>query len=191
MVELYAEFFGMLRFTKNLYDYGVMEEIKDWFGSCKLDGDCYWELAYETIGWAFRDTRHYYNENDEVETWLFMDPVIDRFCKICQEYEARKGIKEEDNPYRKEMEQILHEGLTFSGYSYGYDWRLSSNDRGRKRLLLFTGCEFYNHDEVCEGLMEIKDGFEAISERLKEELSKEARIIPLSLATEIQHKEAA
>lgn len=190
-MELYDEFFAMLRFAKRLCDCGMTEDVKNWFGSCKLDGDCYWEIAYETIGWAFEDTRHYYNENDEVETWLFIDPVIDRFCKLCQEYETRRAIREEDNPYRKDMEQILHEGLTFSGYSYGYDWRLSPNDRGRKCLLLFTGCEFYNHDEVFEGLMEIKYGFEATSERLKEELSRKPRIIPLSLAKEIQQKEAA
>lgn len=85
----------------------------------------------------------------------------------------------------------MHEGLCFNSYSYGYDWRLSPKDRGRKGLLIFTGIEFYSHDEFFEGLMEIRDGFEAMNERLEKELSKETRIIPLSLVTTAQWKEAA
>lgn len=191
MVELYGEFFSMLRFAKCLHEYGIGEQVKGWSGSYKLDGDYYWELAYESISWVFRDTGLYHNEELEMETWVFTDPIIDRFCQLCQEYEIREGISEEDDPYRKDMEEILHEGLRFNSYSYGYDWRLSPKDHGRNRLLLFTGCEFYSHDEIFEGLMEIRDGFEAMNKRLNEELSRETRIIPLSLATEAQWKEAA
>ncbi len=144
MVELYDEFFAMLRFTKNLCDCGMAEKVKDWFGFCQ-----------------------------------------------CREYEARKGISEKENPYRNDMEQILHDGFTFNSYSYGYDWRLSQEDRGRKCLLLFTGCEFYSHDEVPEGLLEIKDSFVSMAVRLEMELSKETKIIPLSLVTETRQKEAA
>ena len=191
MTELYDEFFAMLRFTKNLCDYGMAERVKDWFGSYQLDGDNYWELAYEAIGWIFRDTRHYFNDNEEIETWMFTDPVIDRFCKLCQEYETRRGISEEENPYRKEMERTLHDGLTFGSYDYDYDWQLSSQGHGRKCLLLFTGCEFYSHDEVPEGLLEIRDGFQSMIAKLEMSLSRETNIIPLVPAEEMQRKEAA
>ena len=89
------------------------------------------------------------------------------------------------------MEQILHECFSFSSYSYGYDWRLSPQDRGRKCLLLFTGCEFYSHDAIFDGLMEIRDGFETITAHMEAELAKETWIIPLSLVTAAQWKEAA
>lgn len=191
MAELYEEFFSLLRFAKNMYDCRMGEQFKKRFGFYKLDGDSYWELAYDTISWAFLDTRHYYNDRDEIETWLFIDPVIDRFCELCREYEERRGVSGEENPYRKDMERILHEGLCFNSYSYGYDWRLSAEDRGRKRLLLFTGCEFYSHDEIFDGLMEIKHGFEMINKKLEAELNQETRIIPLSLAMAGQWKEAA
>lgn len=191
MVELYDEFFSMLRFAKRLCEYDMEEQLKEWFGSCELDGDNYWELAYEATSWIFRDTRHYYNAEDEIETWLFIDPTIDRFCQLCQEYEKHSGISEEENPYRRDMGQIIHDGLTFGGYDYAYDWRLSARDRGRKCLLVFTGCEFCSQDEIPEGLLEIKDGFEAMNARLEKELSKETRLIPLSLVTAAQWKEAA
>jgi len=182
MTELYDEFFSMLLLAKNLVDCGLMDQFKEPLGSWVLEGDTYWDLAYEAIGWIFQDTRHYYNEEKEVDTWLFCDPIIDRFCRLCQEYENRAGIKEEKNPYRRDMEQIIHDGFRFDGYSYNYDWRLSPKDRGRKCLLLFTGCEFYSSDEVPGGLMDIKDGFETTVARLEKELSKETRIIPLTLA---------
>jgi hypothetical protein len=191
MVELYDEFFSMLRFAKNLYDSGIEELMKERMGSCELDGDYYWELAYDSISWVFRNTNLYYNDGGEIETWVFTDPIIERFCQLCQEYESRRGISEDCDPYRKNMEQILHECFSFSSYSYGYDWRLSPQDRGRKCLLLFTGCEFYGHDEIFEGLIEIKYGFEKINKQLEQELFQETRIIPLSLVTAAQWKEAA
>ena len=133
----------------------------------------------------------YYNAEAEIETWMFTDPIIDRFCQLCQEYEKRRGISEEENPYRRDMEQIMHEGLCFRSYDYGYNWRLFPEDRGCKCLLIFTGSEFYSQDEIPEGLLEVKDGFEAMNARLEKELSKETRIIPLSLVTAAQWKEAA
>lgn len=190
MIELCDEFFSMLRFAKNLCEYDMADQLKNWFGSCPLDADYYWELAYETIGWVFQSTCHYYNEESEIETWLFMDPVIDHFCQVCQKYEERKNIAQEDNPYQKKMEQIIHEAFSFNSYSYGYDWRLSDKERGRRGLLLFTGCEFCNHDAIFYGLMEIKDGFDAIIAHMEAELAKETRIIPLSLVTAAQWKEA-
>lgn len=180
MTELYDEFFAMLRFTKNLYDCGMGDRLKNQSVFYQLDADEYWGLTYEAIGWVFADTRLYYNKTDEMETWLFTDPVIDRFCQLCQEYENRRGISEEENPFRRDLVHILYESFRFSGYGYGYDWRLSPKERGRKCLLLFTGCEFYNTDEVSGGLLDIKDGFESINARLEEELSKDTRIIPLS-----------
>jgi len=189
MMELYEEFFSMLRLSKNLYDCGLATRFNRTFGFWHLDGDDYWELAREAIGWVFQDTREFYNEEQEIETWLFIDPVIDRFCKLCQEYETRKGISEEENPYRADMERTIHDGFAFSSYSYNYDWRLSSKDRGRKCLLLFTGCEFYNTDEVPTGLQDIKDGFENMVTKLERELFKETRIIPLSVTK--MYEEAA
>lgn len=191
MVELYNEFFSMLRFSKNLCDCGMEEEVRNWFGSYPLDGDCYWELAYETIGWVFQKTCHYYNERVELETWLFIDPVIDLFCQLCREYEELRGIGEDKNSYRRDVERAIHEEFCFNSYSYGYDWRLSSKDRGRRCLLLFTGCEFYSHDEIFEALMEIKYRFEQANKKLESELFQETRIIPLSLVTTAQWKEAA
>ena len=58
------------------------------------------------------------NERKDVDTWLFADPIIDRFCRLCQEYERDKGITEEKNPYRSTIEQTIRENFRFDSYSY-------------------------------------------------------------------------
>ena len=117
MTELYEEFFAMLRFAKNLYDCGLTDKFKDIFRFWQLFGDDYWGFAQETIGLVFQDTRLYCNEADEIDTWLFTDPLIDQFCELCQEYEVRRGISEENNTYRRDMEQIIRDSFCFSSYN--------------------------------------------------------------------------
>lgn len=191
MIEMCEDFFLILRFAKNMYDCRMDKQFKKLFGFYELNGDSYWELAYETISWVFQDTRLYYNDEKEIETWLFIDPVIDRFCELCQQYERQKGISETDNHYQKDMAKIAHNGFNFNSCSYAYSWRLSAEDRGRKCLLLFTDCEFCCYDEISNGLMVIKDGFEMINQKLEREMNQETRIMPLSLVTAAQWKEAA
>lgn len=61
---------------------------------------------------------------------------------------------------------------------YDYNWRLSPNDRGRKCILPFTGEEFYNQESVPEGLLEIRETFLMLNQKLEAELSKENGMIP-------------
>lgn len=41
MVELYDEFFSMLRFAKRLCECDMENQLKEWFGACELDADNY------------------------------------------------------------------------------------------------------------------------------------------------------
>ena len=56
-------------------------------------------------------------------------------------------------------------------YRYWKDWRLSASDRGRRRLLFFHGPEFYCLEDLPEGLLEIRDGFQAVNFELETALS--------------------
>ena len=117
--------------------------------------------------------------------------MINRFCQVCQGYERDKGITEDENPYRDAIERTIHESFRFDSYSYGYDWRLSLAERGRKCVLLFTGEEFYSHESIPEGLLEVRAAFLELNQKLEAELLKETGIIPLSPVTAAQWKEAA
>lgn len=171
MVELYSSFFCMLRLTKRLYESGFTDKLPDSFQTMKLDEDLYYCLAYEAADIIFDETSFYYNEDREANIYVFRDPLIDRFCHLCWQYERRSHLTEEEDPYRKEMERIIRSGFCLNGYNYDFDWKLSVSDRGRRRLLFFYGEEFCDLDELPEGLLEIREGFQELSRQLEKALN--------------------
>lgn len=175
MTELYSEFFEMLHLAKTLHDSAFSETFHQQFGHLTLDCDMCYELAYDSMSLAFAFTFEDYNEDYEFSIWVFGDPCIDKFCRLCQEYETMRGLSEEENPYRREIEQIIRDGFAFPSYSYNFDWCLSAKDRGRKRLLLFTGMEFCGMTYVPEGLLDIREGFDVLNLRLENELREKRK----------------
>ena len=123
MQELNHTFFSVLRLAKIFFDSDVPDKAKNDIGIWELDEDSCYALGLEASEWIFQNTAHYYNERNDVDTWLFSDPIIDRFCRLCQEYERDKGITEEENPYRSTIEQTIRENFRFDSYSYGYQER--------------------------------------------------------------------
>lgn len=123
MQELNHTFFSVLRLAKIFFDSDVPDKAKNDIGIWELDEDSCYALGLEASEWIFQNTAHYYNERKDVDTWLFTDPIIDRFCRLCQEYERDKGITEEKNPYRSTIEQTIRENFRFDSYSYGYQER--------------------------------------------------------------------
>ena len=97
MQELNHTFFSALRLAKIFFDSDVPDKAKNDIGIWELDEDSCYALGLEASEWIFQNTAHYYNERKDVDTWLFADPIIDRFCRLCQEYERDKGITEEKN----------------------------------------------------------------------------------------------
>ena len=149
----------------------LVDKLPGGFRALTLDVDYYIELAYNAIDTVFENTCEYYNEENGEGVYVFCDPVIDSFCQLCLQYEQRSHLTEEENPYRKEMEAVICSGFGLCGYNYYCDWRLSANDRGRRRLLFFYGEEFCGLDELPEGLIEIWDGFQRLNLELEKALS--------------------
>jgi len=93
MVELYPDFFTMLRLAKNLYDSALMDKVSDSFRTLTPNEDFYYELAYESTGIVFENTSLYYNEEKMVDTYVFCtyvfcDPIIDRFCQLADSIDS-------------------------------------------------------------------------------------------------------
>jgi hypothetical protein len=112
------------------------------YKDAEINGDNFYEMVYEAVSSVFENTSNYYNEEDEVETWVFMDPLLDEFCRLCGDYEKSRGVSEVDNPFRKDFESILRSGFSFGSYSYNYDWKRRRRP-GKRRLLLFTARVYY------------------------------------------------
>ena len=178
MSELYPVFFEVLRLAKAVYDTPRLKRVWNMIEGTPLDEDSIYELAMEVATSVFQDTSLYYNNEDEVETWVMKDPVIDRFCFLCEQLEHEKNLAEEIDPYRRQAEKVIHEGFCMSDYSYDYGWRLSPSDRGAKCVLFFAGPEFYGLSELPEAMMYIWDGFQELNRRLEAELGLN-KLVPI------------
>lgn len=170
MVELYPGFFYMLRLAKLLYDSGLVNKFPDEFRTLALGEDFYYELACTAIDAVFETTIRDCNEDRGMDIYVFCDPLIDRFCQLCRQYELSCRMTEEENPYRKDIERIIRTGFCLSGYDYDFTWKLSASDRGRPRILFFCGEEFCCLGEVPEGLLEIREGFQMLNDQLEKVL---------------------
>lgn len=192
MIELEREFFGMLRLAKLFHDSSFSEVFHKECDDLALDQDMCYEMAYDALSLVFGFTHEDYKEDYGNSIWVFGDPCIDKFCQFCQEYEHRRGLSEEENPYRKEMEGIIREGFEFPSYNYNFTWYLSEKDRGRKRLVFFAGPEFFHLDDLPEGLLEIREGFETLNLRMEAELYGTGKTLQMpEAAVEAERKEAA
>ena len=188
MTYLYIEFFEMLYLAKTLHDSAFSEKFHEQHDQLELDCDMCYELAYDAMSLAFAFTYEDYNEDYEFSTWVFGDPCIDTFCRLYWEYEEKYGLSEDRNPYRREIEQIIRDGFELPSYSYNFDWYLSAKDRGRKRLVVFTGMEFSALTSVPVGLLEIREGFESLNQRLENELRGSGKVLQLPYVEVLQER---
>ena len=118
MQELSHTFFSVLRLAKVFFDSDVPDKAKKDLRTWELDEDNCYVLGLKALEWIFRNTEHYYNERKEVDTWLFADPMINRFCQLCQEYERDKGITEDENPCRSRLSPRLYYRYLSNGNGY-------------------------------------------------------------------------
>lgn len=191
MEEMYPCYIESIYLFKRLHDRGMAEGLMKSYGNTEIDADMYYELSYESIGSVFTDSNNFYNQEEEIETWVFMDPLLDEFCVLCQSYELEHTVSPDENPYRDKFENIIRSGLSFGSYDYDFDWKLLPTDRGRNRILLFMGPEFAFASEVPCGLMDIYDGLEYCVKHLRTEiLGKNENILALPPPAE-DRKEAA
>lgn len=180
MEELYPAFFDVLRLAKLVYDTPRLKDFWEAIQNLLLDEDAIYELEMETATSVFSDTDIYYNDAEGKETWVMRDPVIDRFCWLCERLEEEKDLEEEINPYRRQAEQVIHEGFCLSTYSYNYTWRLSPQQRGRHCIVFIIYDDFYGLSELPGAMLDIWDGFQELNRRLEAELglNKLAPICP-------------
>ncbi len=174
---------------KALYDHGKHQETLEEYRNQEMCGDDYFEIALTAISRVFEKTREYYNEEADLNVYVFFDPVITEFYSLCARYEKERGIDEKDNPIRTAMENALASCLYFD--SYAYDYRIYGNPEkpGGCRLVLLLCCEFYCYFEVVPGLLDAYEAYRNNVRRLKEELGLIPKSVSLEAMSEL--KEAA
>ena len=177
--------FEFLSIAKEIYDGGLMDKVLENCGNLDVCEE-YYCIAWEGIAAAFQRFRQYYNEEKEIATMVFFDPVITEFYRLCGLYERQKGIADKDNSFRQKGEQEVYQCFTLDAYCY--DVLLYDGRRGKPRLVILAGEEFYGHGELPGVLAEVRDTFKAYCEQLKRELAAEK---PAMIMPKIQKREAA
>ena len=179
--DMSAFFWETLYIVKQMHDHGVGDRLLKLFGNDEIDSDSIYELAWEAIGSVFSDTRHYYNSENEIETLVFFDPVIDSFYRLCEEYEQIYGICPEENEFRRSMKNEVRNALSFGDYSYDYTVVTDTKKSLGCRIVLLFYVDFCCHHEIPGGLLDIRDALVYHGELLRKELAaqKTAVIIPL------------
>lgn len=179
--------FEFLSVAKDLYDYDLLDKVMERCGNMEVCEDCY-SLAWDGIASVFEGLRQYFREETGVETMVFFDPVITEFYRLCAEYEAKTGINKDPDPFRREGEKEVYQCFCLSAYDF--DVLLCDGFRGKPRIVILSGEEFYGHSELPRALVDVRSTFETHCKRLKEALAAgKCAVIPMG--TEIQSKEAA
>lgn len=179
--------FEFLSIAKDIYDYGLMDKVLENCGNIDICEDYYF-IAWEGIAAVFQEFKQYYREETGIETMVFFDPVITEFYRLCELYEIKKRISKESNSFRKDGE--LEAYRRFSLDAYCYDVFLYDGKRGRPRMVILAGEEFYGHSELPGVLAEVRNTLESCCERIKIALAIE-KIEVIMPGTKEREQEAA
>jgi hypothetical protein len=192
MVEISEYLWECLYVMKQVYDHDPKAHLLQFYGNNVIDGDDIYEVSMNALNQFFVDTRYYFNEEKEIETHVFFDPIITECWKLCDEYEAQNNLQPKDDEFRRGLESSLESALYVPDYSYDGRWYADTKRRGGCRLVLLCGCEFYGHCYLPAALSEAYDAFIHYRKRLKEALNSTggAEIVTLPVA-KLSEKEAA
>lgn len=193
---------SILSIAKLLYDHGKLNRLFDYIGSdtdLSWDSQCLVErCACECV---FEDTRVYYQEGKKVsrteyeedrDTFVLRDPLLNRFDQLCREYEARYGISRIENNFVRQLEDTIHSAMQFPNFCYDYLWMDGTKDRKGPKLVLFLFEEFDSYERIPEALCTILDTCACEVSQLENKLAQpQDKAIPLPLTSLSKQKEAA
>ena len=182
MVEISEYLWECLYVMKHVYDHNPKASIFQLYGKEVIDGEGIYEVSMNAMDQFFAETRFYFNEDKEIETLVFFDPLINECWKLCDEYETQKNVPPKENEFRRGLESSLESALYVPDYSYDGRWYADTKRRGGCRLVMLCYCEFCGHYYLPEALSEAYDAFVYYSKQLKEALGRtgKAEIIPIS-----------
>lgn len=188
-MELEPYFFENLCMAKELWDAGAGSSFFDHCGSYPVDTEDYYELFYYGVASVYEKMCSYYNEEKEIETLVFFDPLMDEFFRLCREYERRKGVSGENNPFRRHGQREIHDSFGFVDYCC--DWWLYDEQHGRPRLIVLFDCYFYGHHALPGAVVNSRSELESQIIGLKKALAELEPRPVITLPVQTERKEAA
>lgn len=172
MVEINAYLWAAVYVLKTVYDHNPESPIFHEYANVVIDGDLIYEISENAIHQFFADTREYYNEEDDVATYVFFDPIITQYWKLCDEYEKRLQLDPKDNCFRKDVDHALDSALYINDYSYDYTWSTDTRRANGCKLVLLCYCEFGSYHWIPKVLSEAYDAFVHYTKLIKEAIAE-------------------
>ena len=173
-----------LRMLKQLYDGGHLKKLMARYENAELD-DEWLSLTWEALGCVFEEIHPYYNSEDEIGTYVFFDPVITAFVRMCRRCKTEK----ENDPNLAQRLQNAYNDMDECFCLESYDYGLRLPERGRERLVFLYGEEFCGEEELPGALADAYDTMQYHTDRLRDALAQREKVIQLPVM-EIK-KEAA
>lgn len=170
--------FQILCTAKRLADNGFLEPFLERCGSYDLGREEFYDFAWEAVGCVFPDYTGYRNQENEVDTIVIFDPLVDEFCRLLAQYEMTCGAAPGESDLRHEaVTDILRafdlEGFLDGYYIYDYDFRVCDTGHGRKRLVFLSGIEFCGIQGLPGAMADVRRALEYQVQRLRRELGVE------------------
>ena len=172
MVEINEYLWATIYVLKTVYDHNPESPIFHEYASAVIDGDLIYEISENAIQQFFADTREYYNEEDDVATYVFLDPIITQYWKLCDEYEKKLRLDPKDNRFRQDMDQALDSALYINDYSYAYNWYSDTKHEYGCKIVLLCYCEFWSYHWIPKALSEAYDAFVHYTKLIKEAIAE-------------------
>ena len=172
MTEITDWLWETIYVLKGVYDHDPEAPVLQYYKDTVMDGDYVYEVAENSLDQFFADTREYYDEEKDLSIHVFFDPIITDFWALCDEYERRLGLKQEENRFREEMTRALSSALEIPDYSYNAIWYTDTKRKNGCRLVLLCYCEFCGYHFLPVALSEAYDAFVYHTKQIKEALAK-------------------
>lgn len=167
--------FHNLLTAKRLADGGFLEPFLKRCGGQDLTQDDFYELVWDAVACVFPGATGYWNQENEVDTLIIFDPLVDELCCLLAQYEASCGVTPGESDLRRDAIVDIVRAFDLDDYMdgyyvYDYDFRVYDTGHGRKRLVMLSGIEFCGLREVPGALADVRNALEGQVLRLRREL---------------------
>lgn len=166
--------YQILRMSKALYDYkkDLIEKLK----GNNVDSDFMYEVFWISLNAIVSGVRTYYSESWEGEFVFLRDNRIDKYFQLVFEYSKLTGLKENSNPYFKDVMSEIDNSLSYQDNMYDCAFKYNKKTYKACRIFLSLFGEFTYYYEIVVGMIQLIEFLEEKTEKLQMEIESIKRL---------------
>lgn len=157
-----------LSLAKIFYDHNCLDRLLEAAGAdTTISEDELCDLERAAAERVFADTRWAWQEGKwdyrcrgyraGCEVYVFRDPLLTRYDRLCRSYETAKGCSMAENPFAKMLDRVIQTHMQLDSYCHEFYWKPGDGGRRDARLVLLLSEEFYVFCNIPGALFAILD----------------------------------